>query len=257
MKSQKRLLTGHFGHKTLRHQDTLGHFGTDLKTLRHRKRDTRHFDTSVVIEENPGHFDPGLFLWDTAPPVICVKLRHQFCGAEVSRCQSVLWPKYPAGLWRCVILACFAAWQEAECLEMIDASAKFDGDYGHLFDWTLINDDLDVAVSELRQLARAVETEPFWVPASWMRWPRHRQSMTLTYWRDISVLGAKPRDVWAIRWICSCSSRWLLSMHYSEAPKSRIAKLPLQLQDPDFDVFIKINDEGPKPLTCHRTSDAM
>ena len=28
-------VTGHFGHKTLRHQDTLGHFGTE--TLRHHK----------------------------------------------------------------------------------------------------------------------------------------------------------------------------------------------------------------------------
>ena len=56
-----RMVTGHFGHKTLRHQDTLGHFGTDLKTLRHQKRDTRHFDTSAVIEEKPGHFDPGQF----------------------------------------------------------------------------------------------------------------------------------------------------------------------------------------------------
>ena len=54
-------VTGHFGHKTLRHQDTLGHFGTGLKTLRHQKRGTRHFDTSVVIEEKPGHFDLGQF----------------------------------------------------------------------------------------------------------------------------------------------------------------------------------------------------
>jgi len=52
---------------------------------------------------------------------------------------------------------------------MIVASAKLDGDDGHLFDWTLINDDLDVAATELRQLARAVETEPLWVPASWLR----------------------------------------------------------------------------------------
>ena len=54
-------VTGHFGHKTRRHQDTLGHFGTDLKTLRHQKRGTRHFDTSAVIEQKPGHFDPGQF----------------------------------------------------------------------------------------------------------------------------------------------------------------------------------------------------
>jgi len=52
---------------------------------------------------------------------------------------------------------------------MIDTSAKIDRDYGHLFDWTLINDDLDTAARELCQLAQAVETEPFWVPASWLR----------------------------------------------------------------------------------------
>jgi len=46
---------------TLRHQDTLGHFGTGLKTFDTKKRGTRHFDTSAVIEEKPGHFDPGQF----------------------------------------------------------------------------------------------------------------------------------------------------------------------------------------------------
>jgi len=72
-----------FGCRTLRHQDTLGHFGTGLKTLRHQKR--------AVIEEKPENFDPGQFRWDTAPPLIRFKLRHQFCGAEVSK--SVLMPK--------------------------------------------------------------------------------------------------------------------------------------------------------------------
>jgi len=87
-----RTATGHFSHKTVRHQDTLGHFGADLKTLRHQKRGTRHFDTSAVIEEKPGHFDPRQFRWDTAPPVIRLKLRHQFCGAEVSCGRSVRLP---------------------------------------------------------------------------------------------------------------------------------------------------------------------
>jgi len=100
------VVTGHFGQKTLLHQDTLGHFGTGLKTLRHQKRGTSYFDTSAVIEEKPGHFDREQFRWDTAPPVIRLKLRHQFFGAEVSRCRSVLWPKCPASesvedrLWR-------------------------------------------------------------------------------------------------------------------------------------------------------------
>ena len=42
-----------------RHSETL--FSTGLKTLRHQKHVTRHFDTSAVIEEKPGHFDPGQF----------------------------------------------------------------------------------------------------------------------------------------------------------------------------------------------------
>ena len=40
-------------------QDTLGHFSTGLRTLRHQNCGTRHFDTSAVVEEKPGHFDPG------------------------------------------------------------------------------------------------------------------------------------------------------------------------------------------------------
>ena len=52
-------VTGHFGYKTLRHHDTLGHFGTDLKNF--DTKNVVHFDTSAVIEEKSGHFDPGQF----------------------------------------------------------------------------------------------------------------------------------------------------------------------------------------------------
>jgi len=92
LRPQDSSATRHFSHRTLRHQDTLWHFGTDLKTLRHQKRGTRHFNTSAVIEEKPGHFDPGQFRWDTAPPVIRLKFRHQFCDAEVSCGWSVWLP---------------------------------------------------------------------------------------------------------------------------------------------------------------------
>jgi len=92
------------GYRTLRPQDTSAsrHSGTlrhrSQDTSRHQKRVTRHFDTSAVIEEKPGHFDPGQFRWDTAPPVFRLKLRHQFCGApkclgaEVSCGRSVWLP---------------------------------------------------------------------------------------------------------------------------------------------------------------------
>ena len=46
------MFTGHIGHKTLRHQ----------------KRGTRHFDTSAVIEEKPGYFDPGQYSDETQLP---------------------------------------------------------------------------------------------------------------------------------------------------------------------------------------------
>jgi len=52
---------------------------------------------------------------------------------------------------------------------MVEASAKMDSEYRHMIDWTVVNDDLDIAVKELRQLAQAVETDPLWVPASWLR----------------------------------------------------------------------------------------
>ena len=45
----------------------------DTSASRHSgalRRRSQHFDTSAVIEEKPGHFDPGQFGWDTAPPVI-------------------------------------------------------------------------------------------------------------------------------------------------------------------------------------------
>ena len=81
------VITGHFGHKTLRHQDTLGHFGTDLKTLRHQKRVR---DTSTRVPWSRKSRDTST--QDTALPVIRLKLRHQFCSAEVSRCRSVRLP---------------------------------------------------------------------------------------------------------------------------------------------------------------------
>jgi len=58
--------------------------------------------------------------------------------------------------------------QEDDCEELIEASARLDSEYGHLCDWTLVNDELDLAVTELCQLARAVQTEPNWVPVSWI-----------------------------------------------------------------------------------------
>jgi len=163
------LVTRHFGHKTLRHQHTLGHFGTDLNTLRHQKRGTRHFDTSTVTEEKPGHFDPGQFQWDTAPPVIRLKLRHQFCGAEVSCGRSVRLPPegillYQAGTISSIVLhgnTCLSLQMSVNrktpellrdiiiafsgCHTMVKRAGKFQNSYTGMHGWWL--NVSDVAVS--------------------------------------------------------------------------------------------------------------
>ncbi|XP_039517308.1 MAGUK p55 subfamily member 7 isoform X1 [Pimephales promelas] len=51
--------------------------------------------------------------------------------------------------------------------EMISASRMMENQYGHLFDKVIVNDDLTVAFSELKQALRKVETETHWVPISW------------------------------------------------------------------------------------------
>jgi len=75
-------ITGHFGHKTLRHQDTLGHFGTGLKTLRHECHDRGKAGT-------------------VRPRTIPMRHRlHSSNGdsssAPILWCRSVLRPKCPA-----------------------------------------------------------------------------------------------------------------------------------------------------------------
>jgi len=50
---------------------------------------------------------------------------------------------------------------------MISASRMMENQYGHLFDKVIVNDDLTVAFSELKQALRKVETETHWVPISW------------------------------------------------------------------------------------------
>jgi len=85
-------VTGHIGHKTLRHQDTSDPHETfqhRLKTFLHQNCGTRHF--SIRSTKSWDTLDQGQFWQDTAPPVMRLKV-----GAEVSWCRSVLWPKCPA-----------------------------------------------------------------------------------------------------------------------------------------------------------------
>jgi len=68
-------VTGHFGHKTLRHR---------LKTILHQKRGTRHFGIRSTKSRDSGQFGPRK-----------IPTRHSSTGDSTSSwCRSVLVPKY-------------------------------------------------------------------------------------------------------------------------------------------------------------------
>lgn len=41
---------------------------------------------------------------------------------------------------------------------------------GHYFDTAIVNSDLDKAYQELLRLINKLDTEPQWVPSTWLRW---------------------------------------------------------------------------------------
>ncbi|XP_018569727.1 MAGUK p55 subfamily member 7 isoform X2 [Anoplophora glabripennis] len=58
---------------------------------------------------------------------------------------------------------------DEEFNDIIKSSARIEFLYDHFFDETIVNADLAVAFSQLLTAANRVETEPLWVPASWVQ----------------------------------------------------------------------------------------
>lgn len=71
----------------------------------------------------------------------------------------------------CLCLFLFASVyaQDDEFNEIIKSAEKIEYIYGHLFDEVLINDDLPKAFERLFKIGRKVESEPLWVPSSWVQ----------------------------------------------------------------------------------------
>lgn len=59
--------------------------------------------------------------------------------------------------------------QDDEFNDMIKSSARIEFLYDHLFDENIVNGDLAVAFTQLLAAVNRVETEPLWVPASWVQ----------------------------------------------------------------------------------------
>ena len=52
---------------------------------------------------------------------------------------------------------------------MVTTSTRLETRYGHYFEHVVINEDVTVAASELISLSTKLESQPQWVPASWVR----------------------------------------------------------------------------------------
>lgn len=52
---------------------------------------------------------------------------------------------------------------------MLKAAARIEFHYSHLFDEEIVNDELSSAFELLVTAVNRVETEPLWVPASWVQ----------------------------------------------------------------------------------------
>lgn len=58
--------------------------------------------------------------------------------------------------------------QPEELKEVIEKAREMEQKYGHLFDAAIVNGDSDTAFRELRRLIEKLDTEPQWVPTSWL-----------------------------------------------------------------------------------------
>uniref|UniRef100_A0A672LRP6 Protein PALS1 n=1 Tax=Sinocyclocheilus grahami TaxID=75366 RepID=A0A672LRP6_SINGR len=56
-----------------------------------------------------------------------------------------------------------------ELRDIIEKAREMEQNYGHLFDAAIVNTDQDKAYQELLRLINKLDTEPQWVPSSWLR----------------------------------------------------------------------------------------
>ncbi|XP_043929959.1 protein PALS1 [Protopterus annectens] len=56
-----------------------------------------------------------------------------------------------------------------ELRDIIEKAREMEQNYGHYFDAAIVNSDLDKAYQELLRLVNKLDTEPQWVPSTWLR----------------------------------------------------------------------------------------
>ncbi len=58
--------------------------------------------------------------------------------------------------------------QEVDLQRLVEESYLIENQYGHYFDWVIVNDDFHVASDMLKEIARRLDDEPQWVPSNWL-----------------------------------------------------------------------------------------
>lgn len=69
-----------------------------------------------------------------------------------------------------VTSVCVCGEQPEELRDIIERAREMEQGCGHLFDSIIVNTDQDKAFNELLRLINKLDTEPQWVPCSWLRW---------------------------------------------------------------------------------------
>lgn len=58
--------------------------------------------------------------------------------------------------------------QDEELKDIIEKAREMEENYGHYFDYILVNSDMDKAYDELLAEINRLEVEPQWVPRVWL-----------------------------------------------------------------------------------------
>lgn len=58
--------------------------------------------------------------------------------------------------------------QDVDLRKTVDESARIQRAYGHYFDLTIVNDNLDKAFETLQAAVDGLRTDPQWVPVNWV-----------------------------------------------------------------------------------------
>lgn len=66
-----------------------------------------------------------------------------------------------------ITMSCWCNIQESDLQHLVNESYLIENQYGHYFDWIIVNDDFHVAADMLKEVSRRLEVELQWVPYAW------------------------------------------------------------------------------------------